>query len=304
MKFIDFSKSLKNEISTLYNAKGDDSFLIKQAILNLKSATIKDFEEFNYQKVNAEKIKVEELNAILSTLPMVNDYRLVVLMNPNADAVKFINKFDFTDTGIVLLCVNAEKLENAIEIDCNNFALEDVKKYILNQLSKVNISIHEQALDYLIEACNGKMEKVTIELQKLISYAIDKQEIDMTDVTNLVSNSTEYVIYMLTNAIDEKNYSKYQKILHKMSKNTTMAEIFSYLGKHLRRMQYLSLNKNDVEMEKVLSIKPYAIKVARKNLAQNGIKYYINLYQKYIDLDYKIKSGKISAHNALYELVF
>ena len=42
------------------------------------------------------------------------------------------------------------------------------------------------------------------------------------------------------------------------------------------------------------------ISISLKNLKTD----YIDLYQKYIDLDYKIKSGKITATNALYELIF
>ena len=69
-------------------------------------------------------------------------------------------------------------------------------------------------------------------------------------------------------------------------------------------MQYISLNKNDEELAKILSIKPYAVKMSRQNITKNGIKYYLNLYEKYVELDYKIKSGKITPENALYELIF
>jgi len=304
MKFIEFSKSLNNEISCLYNAKGNDSFLLRQAVLNLKSKIILEFEEFNYQKLDADKLKAEELNSILLALPIANEYRLIVLNNPSAEVVKTLNKFDFKDTNTVVLCINAEKLENAVEIDCKGLEKEDVRKYILNQLAKQQFSIQEQALDYIIEVCDGKMEKIVVELSKIISYAIDTKEITIDVVTNLIADSTEYAIFMLTNAIDLKDYAKYEKILHEMSKNQSMGEIFSYLGKHFRRMQYLSLNKNDTEIAQILGIKPYAIKMSRQHILKNGIKYYINLYQKYIELDYKIKSGKITARNALYELVF
>ena len=89
-----------------------------------------------------------------------------------------------------------------------------------------------------------------------------------------------------------------------MSKTLSRAEVFSYMGKYFKRMQYVALNKNDEELSKILSLKPYAIKMSRQNVAKNGIKYYINLYDKYVELDYKIKSGQIAVKNALYELIF
>ena len=304
MKFIELNKNLKSKVENVYNIVGEDYFLIKQAINNIKSFLIKDFEEFNYIKVDADKMKTQEAEAIISILPMGNDYRLVVLTNPSSDVVKLINKFNFDDLSIVVVCINAEKLTIGEKVDCSKLDRLDISKYILNYLSKHNLSIEERALDYIIDASNSNMSKIYNELNKLVSYAQEEQTLTMDIVTNLISNTSEYAIYMLTNAIDNKDYTNYQKILNELSKNASMGEIFSYLGKYFKRMQYISLNKQDDELSSVLGVKPYAIKMSRQYIAKNGIKYYIELYQKYIDLDYKIKSGKISATNALYELIF
>ena len=89
-----------------------------------------------------------------------------------------------------------------------------------------------------------------------------------------------------------------------ISKSQTVQEIYSYMGRYFRRMMYIAINKNDDELSKILSIKPYAIKVARQNVKKNGVKFYVSLYDKYVNLDYKIKSGELSPKNALFELVF
>lgn len=304
MKFIELNKNLKQGIQHLYNIKGDDAFLIKHAISNIKNAVVQDFEEFNYAKFDAEKIKVSELEAQLSTLPMCAELRLVVIVNPNAEAVKFINKFDFNSSPVVAVCVGAEKLTIGEVVDCSKLDKVDIQKYVLNYLAKTNNSIEEQALDYLIEATSGNMSFISTEINKLASFIEPGETITMQIATNLVANTTEYVIYMLTNALDLKDYGKYQSILNNLSKSQSYSEIFSYMGKYFRRMQYISVCKNDDELAKILNIKPYAIKLSRQNISKNGVKYYINLYQKYVDLDFKIKSGKISALNALYELLF
>lgn len=306
MKFIDLNKNLKNRIENVYKIIGDDSFLIRQTIINLKKFLIKEFEEFNYIKLDADKMKVDEIEANLLTIPISNNYRLVVIENPNSEICKFINNFDFTDSSTVLLAINADKISVGEVVDCNKLDRKDISNYILNYLGKLHLSIHEQALDYLIDACSSDMAKINNELNKIGSYALGEniQVIDLNIVTNMVSYSSEYVIYMLTNAIDNKDYTSYQTIINQMNKSQSAAEIFSYMGKYFRRMQYISIDKNDDELIKILNLKPYAIKISRQNIAKNGVKYYINLYQKYVDLDYKIKSGEISAKNALYELVF
>lgn len=304
MKFIDLNKNLKEKVNNLYNIIGDDGFLIKQAITNFKYALIKDFEEFDYYKADAENMKASEADAIVSTLPLGNEYRLVIFVKPSSEVVKMLNNYNFNDSPVVVVCVNAEKLNNAEVVDCEKLDRIDISKYVLNYLSKNKLSIEERALDYLIEATNSNMSKISNELNKLISYCVDCDTVTIDVVTNLVSSTSEYAVYMLTNAIDNKDYTSYQKILNEMSKNASMGEIYSYLGKHFRRMQYVALNKNDEEIAKILNIKPYAVKMSRQNIAKNGIKFYIDLYQKYIELDFEIKSGKITPANALYKLIF
>lgn len=304
MKFIDLNKNLKEKIEPLYNIKGEDFFLVKQALTNIKSIVVQALEEFNFITLDAEKMKKEEVDEQLITMPMGNDYRMVVLNNPSQEVVKFLNNFDFQDISTVVVCVNAENLTIGEVVDCSKLDRADILKYVLHNLAKNKLSIEEQALDYLIEATNSNMTKIVNELSKITAYCLDCEVVTMDIVANLVSNSSEYAIYMLTNAIDTKNYASYQQILHDLAKSQSQAEIFSYMGKYFKRMQYISLNKDDNELAKILNIKPYAITMSRKNISKNGVKYYINLYEKYINLDHKIKSGEISAYNALYELIF
>ena len=304
MKFIELNKNLKEKIEPLYNIKGEDFFLVKQALTNIKSYLIKDLEEFNFISLDAEKMKKEQVYEQIATLPIGNDYRLVVVNNPSQDVVKFLNKYEFVDNSTVVVCVNAVNLTAGVFVDCSKLDRTDITKYILNYLSKSKLSIEEQALDYIIDATNSNMTKIVNELNKVTAYCVDFEIVTIDIVTNLVANSNEYAIFMLTNAIDTKNFASYQQILNDLTKAQSQAEIFSYMGKYFKRMQYISLSKNNEELAKILNIKPYAVSMSRKHIAKNGVKYYINLYEKYINLDHKIKSGKITPSNALYELIF
>ncbi len=304
MKFLDLNKELKNNIANLYNLMGNDFFLTKNAIEQLKSAAILNLEEFNFVKLDADKLKVSELNPILETMPLGNDYRLIVLFNPSNEVAKYLNKYNFEPYQVVAT-VNAQNLSNAIIVECDQLDRESITKYILNMLSKFKLSIKQDALDYLIDSCSQNMSKIYNELNKIISYALIEQEIiDINIVSNLVPSSSEYVIYMLTNSIDNKNLANYQQTLSELNKSFSVNEIFAYMGKYFRRMFYIAVSKNDEELQKILNIKPYAIKMSRQNIKNNGVNYYVNLYLKYVELDKLIKSGEISAKNALYELVF
>jgi len=304
MKFIDMNKVLKEKICPLYNIVGDDFFLIRQAIVNLKNKFVTDLDEFNYTNLDAEKLKKEQINEQILMMPMISDYRLLVLQNPNTEIVKFLNDFNFDGITTIVVCVGAERLLNAEIIDCNKLERADINKYVLNHLKKHNLSIQEHALDLLVDASNSNMSVLVNELSKITAYCVDEDVITADVVVNLVTTADDYAIYMLSNSIDNKDYATYQKILFSLTKSQTQNEIFSYLGKYFKRMYYIALSKNDDELAKILNLKPYAVKMSRANINKNGIKYYINLYKKYVELDYRIKSGKISAINALYELIF
>lgn len=302
MKFIELNKSLKNEIKHLYVLTGDDVFLLNSAVNLIKTATIKEFEEFNFAKLDGTATTKSEFASQLETLPIGNDYRIIVVDAPSNEVCLYLQKYQFEDFQVVV--VKNAKLNAGEQVDCSKLDRADICKYIINFLTKRQMTIEEQALDYIIDATGGNMSKINNELLKIVSYLQGQTVVSMNVVTNLIANSSEYVSYMLTNAIDTKSYTDYQKILNTMTKSQTSGDIFAFLGKYFKRMQYIALNKDDTKLSNILAIKPYAIKMSRQNIAKNGTKFYISLYQKYVDLDYKIKSGKISAENALYELVF
>lgn len=190
MKFIELNKNLKIKVNNLYNITGSDDFLIKQAITNIKHFLITDLEEFNYFKADAESMKASEATAQISTLPLGNEYRLVVLINPCSEVIKVINNSDLTSSNVVVVCVNAQKLNNAEVIDCDKLDRIDISKYVLNYLAKNKLSIEERTLDYLIEATNSNMSKINSELNKLVAYCVDCDLITIDIVTNLVSNTS------------------------------------------------------------------------------------------------------------------
>lgn len=303
MKFIELNKALKENVEHLYSLVGDDQFLLAQAVTLIKNATIKQFEELNFVKIDNAKLSKSEFVAQLETLPMGNDYRLIVLENAPTEICNLLNKYEFSDGQVVV--VKNGKLSAGVQVDCAKLDRVDISKYILNYFTKRGLKIEERALDYIIDATGGNMASIVNELNKLASYAgEDEGTISIDIATNLVANSIEYVSFMLTNAIDNKSYKEYQNIINIMTKTQTAGDIFASLGRYFRRMQYIAINKDDNKLSSILGIKTYAIKMSRQNIAKNGTKFYINLYQKYVELDYQIKSGKISADNALYQLVF
>lgn len=303
MKFLQLKKSL-NEPKSIYSITGDDEFLVSQAVRILKEGLVTCFDEFNYLKVDMDNTPVKDYANLLNTMAFGDSLRLVVFTSPNAEQVKAINGLTKDLDRVVVVCVQPDvKVDNAEIIDCNHLDKVDLVKWVNSYLAKSNTKIEKGAFDYIIDLSNGDLAYLNSELPKLVSYAgqktIAREDVDLTFTKN-----KNYFIYHLSNAIDNKDKKAQFDILNTLTLSQSVGEIYTFLGPYFRRMFYCAVSKDsDENLASILKVKPYAISKARQMVTKNKPTYYIDLYNKYINLDYSIKSGDISPQNAIYELL-
>lgn len=303
MKFLELKKSLSSPKS-IYSITGDDEFLCSQAIKIIKEGLVTSFEEFNYSKVDMDNTKASDYANILNTMAFGDSYRVIVFTNPNAEQIKAINGLTKDLGQVVVVCVNpAVKVDNAEIVDCNHLDRADLIKWLNNYLAKQNITIEKRAFDYILDMSAGDMAYLNTELPKLIAYK-GEGSITYDDVNTTFTKNTNYFVYHLSNAIDNRSIKSQFDILNSLMLGQNVGEIFTFLGSYFRRMFYCSVSKStDDELAQTLKVKPYAISKAKQFVTKNKAKYYIDLYNKYVELDYNIKQGKITPQNAMYELL-
>ncbi|MBQ3502864.1 MAG: hypothetical protein IJA72_04305, partial [Clostridia bacterium] len=241
---------------------------------------------------------------LLNTMAFGDSFRMVVFTNPNNEQVKTINSLTKGLDRVVVVCVQPEsKIDDAEIVDCNHLDKADLIKWVNSYLAKANAKIEKGAFDYIVDLSGGDLAYLNSELPKLISFAGDKT-ITREDVDLTFTKNKNYFVYHLSNAIDLKDKKAQFNILNTLTLNQSVGDIFTFLGSYFRRMFYCAISKDtDDELANILKVKPYAISKARQMVTKNKAKYYIDLYNKYIDLDYNIKSGDISPQNAIYELL-
>ena len=304
MKFLELKKSL-NKPKSIYSLVGDDEFLLSQALRIIKEELVTSFEEFNYTKIDLENTKVSDYKNILNTMPFGDSYRVVVFSMPNIEQVRAINQLTNQDLErVIIVCIQpAFKVDRAENIDCNHLGREDLIKWLNNYFFKLNIKIEKKAFDYIIDLSENDMSYLNSELSKLIAYTNNKT-ITIKDVDEIFTKNKNYFIYHLSSSIDNKDKKAQFDILNALTLSQNIGDIFMFLGSYFRRMFYCSVSKlNSEELASLLKVKPYAIEKAKQFVNKNKPKYYIDLYNKYIELDYSIKLGDISYQNAMYELL-
>ncbi len=304
MKFLELKKSLSSP-QKIYSITGEDEYLVSQTVRIIKEGLVTCFEEFNYLKVDMDITKVGDYANILNTMPFGDGYKVIVFTEPQAEQVKAINALTKQDLGqVVIVAVQpAVKLDNAVVVDCGHLDRGDLVKWLNNYLAKAQAKIEKNALDYIVDMSAGDMAYLNSELPKLIAYAGEKT-ITLQDVQLTFTKNKNYFIYHLSNAIDTKDIKAQFDILNTLTLSQNVGEIFMFLGSYFRRMFYCSISKGgDDELATILKVKPYAIAKAKQFVTKNKPRYYIDLYNKYIKLDFNIKSGDITPQNAIYELL-
>lgn len=304
MKFLELKKNLSSPKS-IYNITGDDEFLCTQAVKIIKETLVTCFEEFNYSKVDMESTKPSDYANILNTMAFGDSYRVVVFTLPTAEQIKVINSLTKQDLGkVVVVCINPmAKVDNAELVDCNHLDRADLIKWLNNYLFKSNLTIEKRAFDYILDMSAGDMAYLNNELPKLIAYK-GEGSITYDDVNVIFTKNVNYFVYHLSNAIDNKDKKAQFDVFNSLTLEQNVGEIFTFLGSYFRRMFYCSVAKStDDELATLLKVKPYAITKARQCVNKNKPQYYIDLYNKYVELDYSIKQGKITPQNAMYELL-
>ena len=85
MEIKDLDKQISSgKIRTLYFFYGEEQFLLENKIKAIKSKIIeKDFEEFNFEKLDGKKITADEIESALLSVPVMSEKKMVVVSNTN-----------------------------------------------------------------------------------------------------------------------------------------------------------------------------------------------------------------------------
>ena len=304
MKYLQLKESLKNEVKSLYILEGNDDYLLSKAVACLKECLVDGMEEFNYLKLDGSELKAGELKNILNTLPFGSRFRLIIIEDINQASIKALEEFSLlSNYGVVVAVLSPGYKMNGEIINCDHLESSELKGWLNKFFKSNNLLVTSEALNYLIEISNSDLAYLNTELIKLVNYLDEGETVEISHIKLLFTKNESYFVYNLTNALDNKDIASCMKILNQLQQDISLGEIYTFMGSYFRKMFYCAINNSSQNLANILKLKPYAIQKAKENIARNGKSFYINLYNKYVALDADIKSGKISAINAIYSLL-
>ncbi|MDD2972513.1 MAG: DNA polymerase III subunit delta [Lachnospiraceae bacterium] len=217
----------EQDFKQIYLLYGVEDYLRKQYRDKLKQALLAPDDTMNYQYYDGKDINVGAVIDQAETMPFFADRRVIVienselfkhggeqlaeyLVNPS-ETTYFIFVESEIDKRSKLFKTVRDK-GRAIE-----FALQDegtLKRWIRGLVAKEEKHISEEALNTMLEKTGNDMENIRRELEKLICYCLDKDEIGKEDVNIICITRISNRIFDMINAIANKQQKTALKLYY------------------------------------------------------------------------------------------
>ena len=211
-----------------------NSFLIYGENTGLKQDIVKSVIELKEKKnIKYKQYKFEEEEIIKNQNDFFNlifsgslfDKKKVIFVNRTTDRLfNLISEISKKDIKDILIFFEADQLEkkskirnlfekdnNLVCIACyqdNNF---DLIKIINDEIKQTKIKLSRESIDLLIERASGDRNNLRNEVNKLKSFALDKQMVSydqVKELTNMVGNyQNDYIVNICLNG-DKKKLNK------------------------------------------------------------------------------------------------
>lgn len=181
------------------------------------------------------------------------------------------------------------------------------RSWVVKEFSKKGIKISREALEKLISWVGNDLWRMENEISKLSLLGVTL--IQEKDVNALLRPKLEINIFKIVDAVSSKNKKLALKMVQEYQDQGESVEyLFSMILWQMRNIVQVKFSKFNIEnpdfkrkenIARELKIHPYVAEksiILAKKFGKEEIK---KVYQKLLEVDYKIKTGKIDSKTAL-----
>lgn len=205
------------EFKQVYLLYGEETYLVKQYKDRLKNAIIGD-DTMNYGYFEGNKIDAKELIALANTMPFFAERRLIVIQDSGflksasegiAELIKEMPEYLY----ILFVESDIDKrnrvykaiVEKGYACEMKYQSDSVLMKWIGNLIAAEKKTIQREAMQELIGKTGVSMETIRMEVEKLLCYCMDKEEITAQDVDGICTTQVQNKIFDMITAIAQKN---------------------------------------------------------------------------------------------------
>ena len=219
-----FMKVIKDHIKSkkfkqFYLLYGTENYLLKLYRDKLKLAVLGN-DTMNYSYFEGKDIDLNEIKDISMTLPFFNDKRLILLENSGmfktSNDLSDILKTSPGSTIFIFVEAAIDTRNKTYKFIKDNGAISEMKAlddknlklFIVSLLAPVGKKITENTAAYLLEMTGTDMDNISNEVEKLISYSLERDTITIEDIDTVVTSQITGKIFQMMDAIGLKQQDK------------------------------------------------------------------------------------------------
>ena len=269
LKYFDFKKiNLKTQkFILLYgNNQGHKEEFLNE---NLKPILPKNI--YSYDETEVLK-NIDDFQQTIFNKSFFDNDKLIIINRISEKSLKIIEEIsnkEFNDIFFILLggsLDNKSKIRKFFEKEINTVCIpfyedniQSLNLFTQKFIKRRKINISQQALNIIIERARGDRINLKNELEKIESFLLNKNKIDLNDILKLSNLSENYEISDLVDNCLSKNKKKIINILNENNfsndESITISRIFLNKAKKILKLSEEYENNKDIELT-ISSAKP------------------------------------------------
>ena len=303
-----------------YLIYGDEAYLRLQNRDKLEKALLGGGDKMNLQHYEGANLNPLEIIDMAETLPFFAERRVIIIENSGFFKSGCSELADYlkspSETTVFLFVESAvDKRKDmykavhkiGLDISCDTPDEQMLGRWIVSRLGAEKKRISPRAIAYFINRVGTDMSNMANEMEKLICYCIDRDEVTEADIDAICANWLTSRIFEMTDAIVQKNQKKAMDIYYELiALKTAPEQILALIS---RQFNLLLITKEMTEMGRpqnaiasALSLPPFiASKYIGwvKGYTRDGIKASLDMC---LESDAAVKSGKLD-HTISIEMI-
>ena len=273
-------KQINEDIQTgnfrpCYLVYGDEAYLRNQNRDKLRVALLGGGDKMNLQHYEGSGLNPAEIIDMAETLPFFAERRVIVIEDSGffkngcpelADYLKSpaeTTVFLFVESSVDKrkdMYKAVSKL--GLDINCETPDEQMLYKWIAGKMKSEGKTISSRAIAYFINRVGTDMSNMVHEMDKLISYCLDRSEVTEKDIDAVCANWLTSRIFEMTDAIVMKNQTKamniyYELLALKTAPEQILALIMRQFNQLLQAKEMAELGVPKASVASKLGVHPF-----------------------------------------------
>ncbi len=312
---------LSGNFKQVYLLYGEELYLKNQYKNRLRKAILPEDDTMNFSVYEGKGIDVQQVISQADTLPFFADHRLILIEEsgffkkacpeltdylpqmPQETILLFVE--DDVDKRSKLF-KTVQKLGRATELGRQDE--KTLMKWVSGMIRKERKEITAGALNRFLEMAGDDMENIAQELEKLLSYTLDKDGIVQSDVEAVCTVTTENRIFDMIRAVAEKRQKQALDLYYDLLslKEQPMRILFLLARQFNQMLQIKDLREQGYDsgtIAKKTGMAPFIVKRSLEQANRFSVDMLRRIVEDCVRAEEDVKTGRLGDRLAVEMLI-